>query len=341
MKMLLIGDLHLTDNPLDEYRWDFIRWVTEYLKKADADVLIQLGDITHEKDGHQAKLVNRLYDAIQGWADLVDKVIILKGNHDYIQSECPFFKFLDTDRINYVIVPEQISCGEFKFLFLPHTKDWNSYEPWMKNLARYDAVFLHQPVAGAVGENGSEVPRGIPVGSLSEAKVVWAGDIHTPQTIANVTYVGAPYPIRFGDEYLNRVLWWEDGQVDQILVPTIRKSIIKTDDLADLETYDWHEGDQLKIEFSLSRADFHEWPAIRAKIEQYCSERGIILCGAKPVEIVPVGSSSENSSQTEAGKKSILPADILSSYAAERDIDARLLATAQKLLTDHARSAAH
>ncbi len=340
MKILLVSDLHLTDAPLDAYRFEFLSWLLQKLKELKPDYLFILGDVTHEKDFHSAQFTNKICAWMHTLSDHVkERIIILKGNHDYIQSECPFFKFLDTDRINYVIVPEQISCGEFKFLFLPHTKDWNSYEPWMKNLARYDAVFLHQPIQGAVGENGSEVPRGIPVSSLSEAKVVWAGDIHTPQTIANVTYVGAPYPIRFGDEYLNRVLWWEDGQVDQILVPSIRKSIIKTDDLADLAE-DWHEGDQLKIEFSLSRADFHEWPAIRAKIESYCSERGIILCGAKPVEI-PVGSSSENSAQTKAGKKSILPADILSSYAAERAIDPRLLATVQKLLTDHARSTAH
>ena len=90
MSYLLIGDPHLSDRPRDDYRFalfDQVR-VWQDIHKPQATFL--LGDLTHEKDRHSAALVNK---TVEGILKLKPPVFILKGNHDYIDPENPFFKF--------------------------------------------------------------------------------------------------------------------------------------------------------------------------------------------------------------------------------------------------------
>ncbi len=52
MKILFISDLHLTDAPLDAYRFEFLSWLLQKLKELKPDYLFILGDVTHEKVGN-------------------------------------------------------------------------------------------------------------------------------------------------------------------------------------------------------------------------------------------------------------------------------------------------
>ena len=64
MRRLLTADWHLTDKPLDEYRWDFIPWLGKQLKDKKIDVLYILGDLTEKKDKHNAIFLNRILCSI-------------------------------------------------------------------------------------------------------------------------------------------------------------------------------------------------------------------------------------------------------------------------------------
>ena len=43
---ILIADLHLTDNPLEEYRWKVFDWLEDLKEEYDIDDIFLLGDIT-------------------------------------------------------------------------------------------------------------------------------------------------------------------------------------------------------------------------------------------------------------------------------------------------------
>ena len=95
MASLVIADLHLTSNPRDEYRFDFLeKTLPAMLRRYKVDELILLGDITHQKDNHGAVLVNRVVNDIKVLSKNVGCVIIDLGNHDYANPQHPFFKFL-------------------------------------------------------------------------------------------------------------------------------------------------------------------------------------------------------------------------------------------------------
>ena len=57
---LLVSDLHLTDNPRDEYRWGIFGQIDSVIQTYQPSCLVILGDLTDKKDNHSSELVNRL-----------------------------------------------------------------------------------------------------------------------------------------------------------------------------------------------------------------------------------------------------------------------------------------
>ena len=101
--MIITTDLHLTNRERDAYRWDLFPWLEKKLATTDSTDLVILGDLTDAKDGHSAALVNRITDTL---ANLPVQVTILKGNHDYIDEETPFFRFLNKlDNVHFIVQP--------------------------------------------------------------------------------------------------------------------------------------------------------------------------------------------------------------------------------------------
>ena len=96
MSQLVISDLHLTDNNLDSYRWKIFDVLVELCNKYNVKELIILGDITEKKNDHSSELVNKILDNFYYLCQKTKlcNLNILCGNHDYIDSNTPFFKFL-------------------------------------------------------------------------------------------------------------------------------------------------------------------------------------------------------------------------------------------------------
>src|SRR5277367_5080261 len=95
MSVLITSDIHLTDNPRDKYRWNLLPWLGEQAKKYQVDKIFILGDLTDSKDRHSASLVNAFVTSIIKLASECP-VILLKGNHDYIDENTPFFMFTNS-----------------------------------------------------------------------------------------------------------------------------------------------------------------------------------------------------------------------------------------------------
>ena len=265
MNYLVTGDVHFSSEPKDDYRWDLWPYLGKVAENYDCGALVILGDLTVAKDRHPSLLVNRLIDAIMALPGALNKVCIIKGNHDYIQESDPFFSFLNY--IPGVEMHSQPSELESGILLLP-----NSPFPkqlWQEaNIWAYDLVFAHQTVAGAVSSTGRKLD-GLYLDPPPDSKTkILAGDIHVPQKIGCLEYVGAPYHVHFGDTYEPRVVVIEGETLQTISVPTLfpNKTTIEISDPAELGQLMAGTSDMVRIRYKAAPSAQVEWPRVRQEI---------------------------------------------------------------------------
>jgi DNA repair exonuclease SbcCD nuclease subunit len=310
MKIICVADLHLTDNPLDEYRHRFMQDVLPAKAKAlDVDAVVILGDLTEAKDKHSSVLVNSVVSHL----DLLSyaaPVVILMGNHDYSNEGFPFFQFVD--RIKDIHFISTVTEGEelhqhlsvvFKnCIFLPHSRD--PERDW-KGLRfdKYDYVFAHQAFQNAETGFGHKL-EGYPVDRFMDTRVI-AGDIHKPQKVGPVTYIGAPYTVDFGDSYKARALFIDINKVRDVpleLLPQ-KKLITIERDAPDLlaVSFGVNEGDVCRIRVEVD--NLNDWPEILKHIRKQASTLNlkiesiapVMLKRAKAHRIKPVSGDSKKS----------------------------------------------
>lgn len=293
MNVLLVSDLHLNDNPRDEYRWLLFPRLRKIIREKHVSHLFVLGDLTDEKDRHNARLVNRVVDALslliaEGGKASPLEVWLLMGNHDNIDPGCAFFRFLDKmPQLHFVSTPFMRPFDGHEVLMLPHTR--TPLESWAQIdfMHKADFIFLHGTMTGAAAESG-QLLEGIPPGALVQARKakIFGGDIHVPQRVGRVEYVGAPYPVRFGDNFEGRAILLTDWRTaDEIPLPSIRRVWLEADahgigapgDTGKLPQLS--EGDQVKVRVRLSQAEYHLWNDVKKYVVEWCANMKLQLCG--------------------------------------------------------------
>lgn len=274
MTALAIADLHLTEKRRDAYRFEVMAYIAELIEKHKVSTLIILGDLTEAKDFHPATLVNDIVDVIYSFSCLAE-VIILTGNHDYTQTDCPFFHFLRRfKKIRWVNKPEQGTLDIGKCLFLPHTRKWE--EEW-NNLYTTEGlswIFAHNTFEGAETEHGKKL-SGIPTDIFPEDVAVIAGDIHTPQQLGPVTYVGSPYCVDFGDDFEPRALLLSDIGFKSVPLPGPQKRLIELKKGYSLSKIKAKKGDIVKVRYTLKPEEQPDWFAIKSAIKEQLTDKGI------------------------------------------------------------------
>lgn len=271
---LITADLHLTDRKNDEYRWEIFDCLVDTINKRKIKYLFILGDLTDKKDAHQASLVHRI---VRSFAKLaltpVEKIYVLKGNHDYTEQTEPFFGFLTyLPKVVFISDVMGLEIGGSNCLFLPHTptpkEDWKDLK-----MNDHDYIFCHQCFAGARAVNGHELDGA----KIKTKRVVFAGDIHEPQKVGRVRYVGSPYPITFVDDFEPRMLYLKDEKIKSIKRKTISKKTIRIDSAEAYNTVKGNKGDQIKIVVTLPKSEFSIWDNLKEKIKEHCIKNGIDL----------------------------------------------------------------
>ena len=276
---LLVSDLHLTANPADEYRWALFPWLRHQLAQHQCKTLFIGGDITDAKDYHSAQLTNRVARELIAIKQHVESVLILRGNHDFLQDGHTFFEFLNLwPGITYMTKPSDLSAEGESVLMLPYSK--NPASDWAGlPLADYQYLFMHQTLAGSISSNGTKM-EGDLIPELYKVGKIWSGDIHVPQTIGPVEYIGSPYPVHFGDAFRPRaVLLDEAGKPTTLRFQTIRRLSLKVASLDDIKALRLSPKDQIKVELQLAAAEAHEWKALRREISDYVTSTGAELHG--------------------------------------------------------------
>lgn len=335
MTTLITADLHLSANPRDEYRFLFIeKTLPKMLEEEGAELLLILGDLTEHKAGHEAELVNRIAAAFHRLAGICP-IIFLNGNHDWLSNaDNPYFEFLGRiERISWVKVPTPLSrvrnvpeavARAIKGLLLPHSanpeRDWADLD-----FSRYDYVFAHQSFAGAVSESGHQL-SGVSMSWFPRRVKVIAGDIHRPQESGQLTYVGSPYCVDFGDDIEPRVLLLSEGALESIPVPGPQKRLLEVKSGKDFEKLKgFSKGDIIKIRVAID--NYSEWPSLQQDLADWADAKGVILHQAQPIIQNPL------SAKVSLDKKAQQNDDqLLEEYAKKRQLADGYLSAGLKLL---------
>ena len=281
MRWLVSSDLHLTDRPRDAHRFGIFGFLAKQQRKHGVTATFILGDITDKKDNHSASLVNRIVNEL---TQLAPPVYVLKGNHDFIDPNNPFFGFLNCiDGLRFVTKPTYLK--DLGVVMIPHQPNQAAFDEACKVIPTNAAgVMLHATLEGAIAESGRHL-SGLQwplTHSKSLGRVVLAGDIHRPQRLANgVTYVGAPYTVRFGDDFDPRVLLVRDGKLQDLHYDCPRKWVLNVRDAEELGRSKARTGDQVKVRLELAREEAVEWKTHKQAILDTCKEMGLEVFGVE------------------------------------------------------------
>lgn len=280
---LLTTDLHLSEKLEDSYRFNLFPWIVDTFGDKVKTVFIT-GDLTDRKDFHAGWFVNKTVDSIRMLAKYFN-VYLLKGNHDYdMDPTTPFFGFTGKyHNITYINTPKILQIEpNSRVLFLPHTRkpgeDWTILSK--SKTKDLDVIFMHQTFRGAIAESGY-VLGGISPRRFERFECpIFSGDIHVPQQLGPITYVGCPYHIHYGDKFEPRVLLLNSRfETQDAQFPAPRKLMLDLNHGDELKKMrrKLQSGDRAKVRIHLPRSEFGSWPKHRDRVRKTAKKIGIKL----------------------------------------------------------------
>lgn len=319
MSSFLVGDVHLSPRRIDEYRWEIFRWLKMQAERRQVERAIFLGDLCDRKDEHRSAFVNRLIDELLG-LDL--EIWWLIGNHDYIDPTTPFFRFMDgIENVHVVWEPSEADFDGESHLLLPHTEhpdaEWADID-----LTAYDYILMHQSVHGAVASNGQKM-RGLRMQRFDgvRGKII-SGDIHVPQQIGPVTYVGSPHPVHMGDSYQPRIIWNRGrGRLQDIERHHLKKVHLRirhVDELpAEIERHNLEAPDHVRVTLEVLPGIHDSVSTVRREIRTKLLKAGLVVHGVEIDVVQPPDRAQRRRLSLQKRPeptKRVSPADELAEY---------------------------
>jgi len=281
MNYLVVGDTHFTDNEVDSYRWRIFDTIKSIIAKYKIKRLIQVGDLVDRKDKHPSNLVNRLVDELYALQEESKvEISIISGNHDKPVDGPYFWEFLNEIGIEYITKPTyDIDCDVW---LLPYTH--SPIEDWKElDFSKAKAFFIHQTVSGVVVEDDRVLQTGCKL-PFSDSSIVFSGDVHRPQKIGNIIYVGTPHPVKFSEVWANRVIVVKNddfANYEDIWIDTTRRAILNIKSIEELKTLNFSSGDQVRVRFQLDSTNFSSWAVEEGIIRQWAEKAGVKLASVE------------------------------------------------------------
>lgn len=215
MKWLVVGDVHAKENELGDCASliEFIRTVAIQQK---ADSVVFMGDQYHNHSLVHLEVMNFWKAVFSSLTGSGIKPICLVGNHDMTGSKGSVATAMMAHEGDCVVVREPTrhkgvlfmpyvpDAGSFVSLCKPHLEDRT--DPYDQPIGGCKTIFCHQTFSGSVYDNGFYARDGINPDLLGDVEIV-SGHIHTPQSFANVFYVGGPRWLTAADANIHRAIW--------------------------------------------------------------------------------------------------------------------------------------
>jgi predicted phosphodiesterase len=250
-KVLCIGDIHIkVDNlALIDLLEQQIKSLFTASFARDIELIVVLGDILHTHERVHTLALNRAHNFIEELASFGDPVIVLVGNHDYIQND----QFLTKNHwmngmkwlSNVYVIDDTISSWAKDFAFCPYVPVGRFREAldtadfdWKKK----KVIFAHQEFEGAIMNHGI-VSSGDPWDKT--LPMIISGHIHGRQDLhSGVHYVGAALPGNEGTSMLT--LYSPDtNAIEAIPLKFPKRNVIRniTADQAKIDSESWDLAD--------------------------------------------------------------------------------------------------
>jgi len=326
MIWLLVTDLHLTDNAIESYRWNIFEFLYRIVKAKKVDRILVLGDVVDRKDRHSGSLVNRMIYEF-GKLCCHTKVTILAGNHDKPLNGPYYWEFLCTEDLAYITKP----TFQDDVWLLPFTA--NPVEDWKElDLASAKALFMHQTVVGSLVEGGRRIDYS-PYEMPALPKIpIFSGDVHCPQDVAGLTYVGTPYPVRFGENWKHRVILIENEDFEnykEIHVPGIKRLILDIKSASELPKL--KAGDQVRIRFALANESFQDWPIEQEKIKLWAKKCGVEVVS---MEASMIGEGFGQDVSNINKLETMPPEELIRKFGLEKKLEENVISVGIQLLEE-------
>jgi len=322
VKTLITADWHLDENPINEYRWKFLSWLSDYVDNNNIERIVFLGDLTERKDRHSSKLVNKIFDY---FVELTKKcyIVFVKGNHDF-STEIPFFSFIG--RLNNVMfVNNFVNRNGFKsgleelFIGYMNEQGWEENKDVIMNLVKNPEktiVFTHQHLKGLF-INNADTGGDIDLKFFKNFKYVFSGHIHQNMEIENFIYVGSPYQVDFGDENNGFIYILDGDNLEKIKYETISKLSIVLNDVSEVENYKIKKDDLVKVKLYTNRTDLSKINELRKEIKSHIDKNGGKLVSFdfvsdnKPIQIETIKNETDEEIITKFCKNNNLSDEFL------------------------------
>jgi predicted phosphodiesterase len=321
MNRLLFTDPHLTDNPLEAYRWNIFKTLEELAIKHQVSEIDCLGDLVDRKDYHSRTLINGVIDVFSHLQSFTKADIkIISGNHDAPTTGLYYWKFLNKLGIKYIQEPE-LHDGVY---FLPFTS--NPEKDWEKlNFKGVKTLFMHQCVSGSLVEN-DRVLSGCTLPLSVNNFIIYSGDIHRPQTVGNVIYIGTPHPVKFSESWPNRVILIKDdcfAMPIDIWLDTTKRAILDIASSQELMTMPYKKGDQVRIRYHLTGKQLTQWPEEQKVITKWGSDRGIHIAST---ESILIGDGVKANTNKKVEQLELMkPAEVVRTFGADEKLSSDVI----------------
>lgn len=328
---ILTSDLHLTDNPLEAYRWDIFPYLSKIAKENNATHIFILGDITDRADKHSSKLLNRIVNDLAIVNDETNaSIVILMGNHDAGIGDIPYWTFLNDMEYKIVYVTTPVMYQDIYLLPYAHKpiEEWKDLP-----LASAKCIFMHQTINNSLAERDRKL-TGSPMPKMPNIPI-YSGDVHRPQEIDGVVYVGAPYPVRFSETWSTRVLLISSndyGKYKVIPINIMNRAILeigKADQLYQAKKF--VTGDQVKIRYNLSSKEIADWPLQQEEIKEWAKNTGVTLVSLEAVfkDDIP---SPEQTAEKATNFELLKPEEIIRIFGEEEKLSQEVMDCGIELL---------
>ncbi len=227
---VLISDVHYNLNTL-QIADDCMRLAIDEASSARLPLVV-MGDLNDTKAIIRGEVANALIKTLEYAESQIGrkKVLILVGNHDKLSEKgvAHSLEFLKP-YAQVIEEPEHVNLSECYVKVIPYQSTRGAFKAALEELdaVEGDIILCHQGILGAdmggyVQDHSAIAPEDI------QYAIVVSGHYHKHHSVGNLTYVGNPYTLTFGeanDGPKGFCILFDDGTLEQLPIAA-RKHVV-------------------------------------------------------------------------------------------------------------------